>query len=152
MLARHVAGGCVYCRLGAHVRTVALLTAGELRVLPLDLQLGFWPRWHPRAQRRHVAAEESDMESGWAELPEELLTKVLKALQAAEHVRPSIRLKGGVGARPRRLVQLACSGPVEVPPRCAGDVAVAETGCMRHRRGGGRAGAAVVRWTSSGTA
>jgi hypothetical protein len=26
-----------------------------------------------RAQRRHVAAEEGSMESGWAELPEELL-------------------------------------------------------------------------------
>jgi hypothetical protein len=82
------------------------------------------------------------MESGWAVLSEELLTQVLEALLS------SVRLRGlgaglGDGAAGVQWV--------EVPPRRAGDVAVAKTG--HHRRGGGRAGAAR-RWsrcTSSAT-
>jgi hypothetical protein len=55
----------------------------------LSVQPGFSGREAlARAQRRHVAAEESSMESGWAELQEELLTKVLEALQAAEQCAP----------------------------------------------------------------
>jgi hypothetical protein len=34
-----------------------------------------------------VAAEEGSMESGWAELPEELLTKVLEALLSSVRLR-----------------------------------------------------------------
>ena len=37
------------------------------------------------------------MESGWAELPEELLTKVLEALLSGVR----LRTEAGVGARPR---------------------------------------------------
>jgi hypothetical protein len=48
-----------------------------------------------RAQRRHVAAEVGSTESGW----EELLRKVLEALQAAEQCAPQDR---GWGARPLR--------------------------------------------------
>jgi hypothetical protein len=50
--------------------------------------LGFSGRTYSttRAQRRHEAAEEGSMENGWAELPEELLTKVL--VQAVEQCTP----------------------------------------------------------------
>jgi hypothetical protein len=70
------------------------------------------------------------VESGWAELLEELLMKVLEALQAAEQCAPQDR---GWAARPlRRCGWCAVGGSAVVTP----DVAVAETGC--HRRGGRR--------------
>ena len=50
------------CRFGADVKR---WTDGELRVLPLDIRLGFLAEMAPaRAQRRHVAAEAGSMESG----------------------------------------------------------------------------------------
>jgi hypothetical protein len=47
-----------------------------------------------------VAAEEGSMESEWTELPQELPTKVLEVLQAADSVR--LTPEAGVGARPHR--------------------------------------------------
>jgi hypothetical protein len=87
-----------------------------------------------RAQWRHATAEEGSMESGWAVLSEELLTQVLEALLS------SVRLRGlgaglGDGAAGVQWV--------EVPPRRAGDVAVAETGHHRRGRGACWCGAAV---------
>ena len=73
-------------------------------------------------------------ESGWAKLPVELLRKMLQALQAAEQWAP----------QGQRLVAQGLGDDaagvqwMEVPPRCAGDVAVAtDEGGVLVRRGGG---------------
>jgi hypothetical protein len=53
-----------------------------------------------------VAVEEGSMESGWAKLPEQLLTKVKKALQAAEQCAP----QDGGRCKASATVRLVCSG------------------------------------------
>jgi hypothetical protein len=81
------------------------------------------------APGQHVAVEEGSMESGWAKLPEQLLTKVKKALQAAEQCAP----QDGGRCKASATVRLVCSG-WKCRHDALGDAAVAETG--RHRRGG----------------
>jgi hypothetical protein len=76
-----------------------------------------------RGQRETVT------EGGWAELPEELVAKVLEVLQAAGRLRVFEDLRhGAVGVR-----------WVEGRARCAGEAADAEM--VDHRRRGGHAGA-----------
>jgi hypothetical protein len=61
-------------------------------------------------------------EGGWAELPDELLAKVLEVLQAAGQA-------GGLGfSQTSATVRLVC---VEGRARCAGDAAGAETADQR---------------------
>jgi hypothetical protein len=83
------------------VNVVALLTNGELRVLPLSISPGvsparvFWPGRHQRAQ--HVAAEGVSMESGAAGGAADEGAGGCRLLS-----RVRLRTEAGVAARPRR--------------------------------------------------
>ena len=57
-----------------------------------------------RAQRRCVAAGEG---SGWADLPGDLLVKVLEELEAAEQMAPQ---DGWRGCEASATIRLVCSG------------------------------------------
>jgi hypothetical protein len=137
-IARLVCGSWLF---GAHVKAVYEMANCACS---LSVPAGFSAKRAAARGTRHVA---TDMESGWAELPGELLMKVLEALQAAEQCAPQ---DGGWGGRRRcGWCVVGASGcrhdtlVMWVLLRHAGDVGVAEIGC--HRRGGGRAGAAR-RW------
>jgi hypothetical protein len=90
-----------------------------------------------RAQRRHVEAEEGSMDSGGADLPEQLLRKVLEALQAVEQCAPQ---DGGWGAcKAPATVRLVCSGW-----KCRYDALVMRL--LLRRATDERAGVLVRRW------
>ena len=136
-LAQYAAGGCVYRRFAVVVKAVDGMASCACS---LSIPRLFSPArvfWSGCTRERYVAVcggGGRQHESGWAKLPVELLRKMLQALQAAEQWAP----------QGQRLVAQGLGDDaagvqwMEVPPRCAGDVAVAtDEGGVLVRRGGG---------------
>jgi hypothetical protein len=89
-LARYAAGGCVYHRFAAVVKTVdgTASCACSLSIPGSFLRLGFSGPEEPASAAVACGSGGWQHESWWANLPVELLRKMQQALQAAEQCAP----------------------------------------------------------------